>query len=67
MGVPNSGLLQDANATTLDPETDRKVNNLDEHIAKGGPHGERAQEIKRGLDVCHSTVCGHGGGHGPDR
>ena len=34
MGVPNSGLLQDANATAIHSETERKVNNLDNHIAQ---------------------------------
>jgi hypothetical protein len=50
MDVPKNGLIQDANATTLGPETERMVNNLDEHIAKDRTHEEREQVIKRGLD-----------------
>lgn len=45
--VYNSGLLQDANATTISPSaSERANNNLDKHIAAGGNHGEKAQEIK---------------------
>jgi hypothetical protein len=50
MDVPKNGLLQHANATTLGPKTERKVNSLDEHIAKDRTHEERAEVIKRGLD-----------------
>jgi hypothetical protein len=45
--VTYSGLLQDTKATVIfDPKTERRNNVLDKHIAAGGAHGERAQEIK---------------------
>ena len=40
-----------------DTVSDRKNNNLDKHIAKGGAHGAEAQRIKNG-------GCGVGGGSG---
>jgi hypothetical protein len=45
--VTYSGLLQDADATRQSKE-ERRNAVLDKHIAAGGAHGERAQEIKNG-------------------
>ena len=46
--VQYSGLLQDADASIRQSAEERRNNVLDKHIAAGGAHGERAQEIKDG-------------------
>lgn len=52
--VAYSGLLQDADASIRQSAEQRRGDVFDRHIAAGGAHGERAQEIQ---DECGSP-CG---------